>query len=715
MASNIQNTGVSTSTSSTGGTSSDVVRVFDIVMDASHPIFDNIPYNPTLIGMIFYGNKDLDVTSTNPLSLPRALPILGSQKLPLKYELVNIETGPSSNIYPDIGGNNGFNYVYYGVVIPVHGNVVSNELPSQNDLASTTPTSEEAVLASNGTPNQSQPKEIILDDTGNFKPKNNTRLLQPFAGDLIWQGRANQTIRFGTTNKEGANNWSSDNTIGDPLMIWRVGQSKDQQGSTVVEDINGDAVSIYMFSNQRLDNIQLTTTNFDSIQATYVGPIAPTIQLAVAPPPPQPTVSEEPTIQFDTPGPIVETSPPPVTSSFSEAELEDPVFAALAEAEAEGLIDIEGEDYAIAGTELGEEEQQQSSNNTNTDPDPGTDSNAPEEVGEYTAENRVGGYIEFKNISDYRNWLKNGKGKKDYPLKFKNCLPAQDNEGIIDPKSITDMIKQLKADGVNANNSKLSWVKHLVCHITATHFQNQHELMGDFGYGKNWGRHGYNISVDSEGGCNYNVDLLKYHSYGCGGIANVYENACKNNITLQGYGQIKNSNSINISWIGHVKKSLARPDLSNPKNGAPFTGNVKGNTTGPNITAQQAYAYEKLIKYFVEAFPNILVMAHNQITIGSDGRGKGCPGWNHIQYCKNIGIPDNNIFQKTLDGLTKDEWFNYIKPSIKSAELIEKVEKIAQENKGVYFKNFTYYSNKNFTNTADYVYYLVRPKEAGAG
>jgi len=342
MADNIQNTGVSTSTSSTGGTRSNVVRVFDIVLDASHSIFEDggVSYNPTLIGMIFYGNKDLDVTSTNPLSLPRALPILGSQKLPLKHELVNIETGPSPDIYPDIGGSNAFNYVYYGDVIPVHGNAVHNALPSPKDLASTTPTSEDAVLASNGTQNQSQPKEIILDDTGNFKPKDDVKNLQPFAGDVILQGRAGQTCRLGTTNKEGANNWSDGDTFGDGLMIWRVGQSKDQQGSTVVEDINGDDSSIYMLSNQKLNNIKLTSTNFMSVLATYVEPIAPTIQLTVAPPPPQPTVPKEPTINIQDPDPVAETSPPPVTSSFSEAELEDPVFAALAEAVDEGLLEL---------------------------------------------------------------------------------------------------------------------------------------------------------------------------------------------------------------------------------------------------------------------------------------------------------------------------------------------------------------------------------------
>jgi hypothetical protein len=285
MASNIQNTGTLTSTPSTGGTRSNVVRVFDVVLNANHTIFKdgNISFDPTLIGMIFYGDKDLDVTSTNPLNLPKALPKWGPQKIPLKYECVKIETGPSSDIYTDIGGNNSFNYVYYGEVVPVFGNAVHNALPSQKDLASTTPTSEESVLASNGTPNQSQPNEISLDNTGNFQPQDNIRALQPYAGDVIQEGRAGQSIRMGTTNQEGANNWSDGDTFGDPVMILRVGQSENQQGSTVVEDVNGDASSIYMFANQKLNNIQLTTTNFESCQATYVEPITPTVQLAVAP------------------------------------------------------------------------------------------------------------------------------------------------------------------------------------------------------------------------------------------------------------------------------------------------------------------------------------------------------------------------------------------------------------------------------------------------
>ena len=168
------------------------------------------------------------------------------------------------------------------------------------------------------------------------------------------EGRAGQIIRMGTTNKEGTNNWSDGDTFGDPVMILRVGQSENQQGSTVVEDVNGDASSIYMFANQKLNNIQLTTTNFESCQATYVEPITPTVQLAVAPILPIeeiPNPLPEQEIQFSNLEPIVETSPPQVTSSFSDDELEDPVFAALAEAEEEGLISLMETTYKFEETE----------------------------------------------------------------------------------------------------------------------------------------------------------------------------------------------------------------------------------------------------------------------------------------------------------------------------------------------------------------------------
>jgi N-acetyl-anhydromuramyl-L-alanine amidase AmpD len=638
MASNIQNVGSSTSTSSTGGTRSDVVRVFDIVLDANHPIFDNIPYDPTLIGMIFYGDKDLDVTSTNPLSLPKALPKWGPQKLPLKYELVKIETGPSPDIYTDIGGNNAFNYVYYGEIIPVFANVVSNELPSQKELASTTSTSEESVLASNGTPNQSQPKEIILDDTGNFQPKNNIKPLQPYAGDFLIQGRAGQTWRLGTTNKEGANNWSDGDTFGDGVMIFRVGQSEDQQGSTVVEDINGDASSIYMLSNQKLNNIQLTSTNVESCAATYTAATVPLVQLALAPVPPlKPIPNPLPEPFLVTGSIIVETSSPQVTSSFSEDELDDPVFAALAEAEEEGLIDIETiENVELAGYGLlGEdsvEEYQTSSPNTTTSQTSSTNTTINQAYS--GTDISVKDFVALPHAQ--RDKIARDKVDKDYVriypntnVKAKKFYSARDlSEAYVsEALPIMEAIQKL----VKAQPAR-SGVKCIVLHYTGGSAQKregkaagervtlQHLCTDKPGASQPWPRQGYHYLVGTDG----KVCALVPETTPSIAI-------CENE-PLNKKSGFRNSNSININFPGGVE-GLGDGIVD-----------FKGRPT-------QFKAYGLLLQALMQKYPNAKVIGHNQVG------EKPCPGFWVPRFLERFNATDR-IADTGYNAYNKKKWID---------------------------------------------------------
>jgi len=348
MASNIQNTGALSGTSSTGGgTTSNIVRVFDIVLNSNHPIFvdEGIKYDPTLIGMIFYGDKDLDVTSTSINGLSRALP-LNRQRFPLINEVVKVETGPSPEVYSDIGGKNSFTYTYYNPAIPVHNNVGHNALPSEKTLANNNTTSEDAVLSSNGTPNvQQSTPDITLDNTGNLIIDPNVKPLGRGPGDTIIEGTNGSSIKMTTTFQEGVNNISGD-TLGDPALLLRVGQSENQTGATVNEDVNGDHSSIYLLSDQSVNNIRLTVQNFDSLNATYVESVAPTIQFTSASIPQVQATTSEPVnkIVFEETGSgldvIEETPPPPVTQSAVEPTFEDPIFAALASDIEEGFFNV---------------------------------------------------------------------------------------------------------------------------------------------------------------------------------------------------------------------------------------------------------------------------------------------------------------------------------------------------------------------------------------
>ena len=99
-----------------------------------------------------------------------------------------------------------------------------------------------------------------------FNERLNIKPLRPYEGDHIVEGRFGNSLRFGATARDKSipisqsNNWSTGakGNIGDPITILRNGQAEglDEMGWVpTVEDINLDASSIYLTSNQKIDNL----------------------------------------------------------------------------------------------------------------------------------------------------------------------------------------------------------------------------------------------------------------------------------------------------------------------------------------------------------------------------------------------------------------------------------------------------------------------------
>tara|TARA_R110000765_G_scaffold68335_2_gene132124 strand:+ start:174 stop:1784 length:1611 start_codon:yes stop_codon:yes gene_type:complete len=106
--------------------------------------------------------------------------------------------------------------------------------------------------------------EIPLGDY--FNEQLNIKPLRPYEGDHILEGRFGNSIRLGATARSKvipisqSNNWSAGakGDIGDPITIIRNGQAEglDEMGWVpTVEDINLDPSSIYLTSNQKIDNL----------------------------------------------------------------------------------------------------------------------------------------------------------------------------------------------------------------------------------------------------------------------------------------------------------------------------------------------------------------------------------------------------------------------------------------------------------------------------
>jgi hypothetical protein len=106
--------------------------------------------------------------------------------------------------------------------------------------------------------------EINLGST--FVERDNIKYIKPFEGDIIYEGRWGQSLRFGSTVKN-QNPWSNIGENGDPIMILRNGQAPSNTDAWIptIEEINKDLGSIYFGSTQQL-LLDAASTNYSSYQ-----------------------------------------------------------------------------------------------------------------------------------------------------------------------------------------------------------------------------------------------------------------------------------------------------------------------------------------------------------------------------------------------------------------------------------------------------------------
>ena len=109
------------------------------------------------------------------------------------------------------------------------------------------------------------PPEIDLGNT--FVERSNIKYLQPYEGDIIYEGRWGQSVRFGSTVKD-QNPWSRIGENGDPILILRNGQAPTETEAWIptIEKINEDLGSIYFGSTQQLP-LEAASSNYFSYQS----------------------------------------------------------------------------------------------------------------------------------------------------------------------------------------------------------------------------------------------------------------------------------------------------------------------------------------------------------------------------------------------------------------------------------------------------------------
>ena len=201
------------------------VRVQEVIMSGSSHVIGNIRYN--------------DLNAPKPRStkqLPFARPLFNNiSQYPVVNEIVYILGGPRSD-YNSVGGIGN----YYLPPININGS------PNHNSLPDSLSEEELALLKETGM-------------SGYFKDMENIRPLQPYEGDIMVEGRYGQSLRFGSTisGSHQPNNWSNEGQPGNPITIIRNGQRNELSNPSfehILEDVNTDNSSIYLCSNQQINN-----------------------------------------------------------------------------------------------------------------------------------------------------------------------------------------------------------------------------------------------------------------------------------------------------------------------------------------------------------------------------------------------------------------------------------------------------------------------------
>jgi hypothetical protein len=232
-------------------------RVIDIVLNANHKLFTKVGEWQG-IGTIAYDSV-LNPSGKDSFSLPLARPILSNSKAyPLIGEIVYITAAPDTGIGEITNSTN----AYYVNTIGLWNTANHNAYPINSNIPppSQQKTYNQTELGSLRTVTNQYTK-LNLGDT--FQERGYIHSLVSYEGDIIYEGRWGNSIRFGSTIKTkapeviGLNNWSQGpSESGDPITIIRNGQPLKENKTAgylpIVENINDDLTSIYLTSTQTI-------------------------------------------------------------------------------------------------------------------------------------------------------------------------------------------------------------------------------------------------------------------------------------------------------------------------------------------------------------------------------------------------------------------------------------------------------------------------------
>jgi len=228
-------------------------RVLSVVLDDTHPKYKELG-GPKAIGAVELidlsgGTADYSTTSDNQ-NYRVAYPLQpGIKNYPLINEVVYLVSQPTNKIMQ----RNSAKALYYISVVNLWNHPHHNAIPYSAG-SSTPENSKNYQDSALGSTNKLTDTSGTIKFGNYFKERPDIYPLQPFEGDLIYEGRWGNSIRLSGT-APNRNPWSAVGTQGDAITIIRNGQTDNPNKNGwdfTIEDINTDASSIYLTTTQKV-------------------------------------------------------------------------------------------------------------------------------------------------------------------------------------------------------------------------------------------------------------------------------------------------------------------------------------------------------------------------------------------------------------------------------------------------------------------------------
>jgi hypothetical protein len=229
-------------------------------------------------------SQNVSISKSRSLPSPSSKPLVGKV-----YGVVTTENTPSKELFEKAGGFSGIGTVFYrpyntskeiqetidltsplAQAIPLNPQIQSIpllgeliyliDLPSPVSQAgkNKSSTAAQKYYTNINVWNNTQQNSLPTSDRSSlgltFSENPNIKVLLPFEGDYIVQGRQGNALRFSTTTKlyNNLNEWSDIGNDDSPITILSNGFAYDPKEKYHVEKINKDASSLYLTSTQQL-------------------------------------------------------------------------------------------------------------------------------------------------------------------------------------------------------------------------------------------------------------------------------------------------------------------------------------------------------------------------------------------------------------------------------------------------------------------------------